>query len=104
MPEVPSRNRFNNRNIGTCAGEGMMIVMRCNGCRREVRYWASDLLLVLDFFHEAHVPPWPCSRCRTIEYMKMRWVLPSAADLQAGIVVRRPVQQVTKWIWRNEKT
>lgn len=104
MPATPSTNKFNNRSIGQCAGEGMMIVMRCNGCRREVRYWAKDLLLVLDFFHEAHVPPWPCSRCRTAEYMRMWWVLPSAADLQAGITVRRPVKQVTKWLWRDEKT
>lgn len=34
----------------------------------------------------------------------MRWTLPSAEQLQAGIAVRRLVGQVTKWVWRGEKT
>lgn len=104
MPDVPSRNAFNNRSIGTCARDRMMIVMRCNRCRREVRYWAVDLIQVVGYWHQAHVPPWPCSRCRSVEYMRMWWILPSASDLQAGITVRRPVKQVTRWVWRDEKT
>lgn len=80
------------------------MIMRCNRCRREVNFWAEDLLKVLDYWHEAHVPSWPFSRCRTKEYMVMRWKLPTAGELQAGILVRRPVGQVTKWVWKNEMT
>jgi hypothetical protein len=104
MPAVPSTNPAKNRNLGDCAREGTMITMRCNGCRRQVNFWATDLVAVLGPNHQAHVPPWPCTRCRTIEYVVMRSTYPSAADLQAGITVRRPVRQIVKWLWRDERT
>lgn len=104
MPAVPSTNKFANRQIRHCAREGAMMVMRCNSCRRTVHYWAADLLQVIDDpFHEAHVPIWPCARCGTIEYMVMRWMLPTAQELEDGITVRRPVKKITKWIWKNER-
>lgn len=80
----------------------MLIVMRCTRCRRKVSYWAEDLVRVVGYWHEAHVPPWPCGRCRTREYMVMRWRIPSTSELQARIVVRRPVKQITKWVWQDE--
>ncbi|SEN42421.1 hypothetical protein SAMN04489859_1006150 [Paracoccus alcaliphilus] len=81
-----------------------MIVMRCNGCRRQVNYWASDLVKVApNPDHQAHIPLWPCSRCRTKEYMVMRWHYPMAAELVEGLTVRRPVRKVERWIWRDEK-
>lgn len=104
MPAVPSRNKFANRSLRDCAHDGMLMVMRCNRCRRQVNYWASDLVKVIeDPFHEAHVPPWGCKRCGTSEYMVMRWRLPSAEELAEGLIVRRPVKRVVRWIWRNEK-
>lgn len=82
----------------------MLIVMRCNGCKRTARFWASDLAKVVGIWHEVHVPPWQCSRCGTMEYMQAWWEVPSAATLQEGLTIRRPVEQVTRWIWRNERT
>ena len=81
----------------------MLIVMLCNGCRRSVNYWAEDLLLVLDPYHEAHVPPWQCGRCKTIEYMQMRWKRPYPDELAKGLTVRRPVKKGERWIWRDER-
>ncbi|MBK4216146.1 hypothetical protein JJJ17_09430 [Paracoccus caeni] len=104
MPAVPSNNRGVNRNIMNCAADGMLIVMRCNGCRRQVNYWASDLAKVIeDPFHDAHIPPWGCARCRTSEYMVMRWKIPMAHEMVEGLTVRRPVRKITKWIWKDER-
>lgn len=104
MPAVPSSNKFRNRSIADCARDGMLLVMRCNACRRQVNYWASDLVTVTgDPRHEAHVPPWGCARCGTKEYMVMRWRIPSAEEMVTGLTIRRPVRKIEKWIWRNEK-
>ena len=104
MPSVPSRNKFANRRLRDAASEGMLLTVRCNGCRRQVHYLAADLVQVLGWDHEAHVPPpWPCSRCRTSEYLSMRSWLPAASQMAEGITVRRPVGQVTRWKWRDEK-
>lgn len=104
MPDLPSRNSFRNRTLSHCAAEGMLVVMRCNHCRRTVQYWASDLIIVLGAAHQAHVPPWSCSKCRTKEYVVMRWRVPSAQEIGSGLTVRRPIQKVEKWIWRDERT
>lgn len=104
MPSIPSTNRFANRSIRDCARDHMLMVMRCDLCGRTVNYWAEDLAKVIDDpFHEAHVPPWGCGQCGTIDYMSIRWHLPSAQELAAGLTVRRPVRQVVKWIWRDER-
>lgn len=81
----------------------MLIEVSCNACRRRVNYWAADLVDVLGPDHEVHRPPFPCSKCRTIEYLNVRWHVPSSSELEAGLTVRRPVKQVVKWIWRNER-
>lgn len=104
MPAVPSSNKFANRSISDCARDHMLITMRCNSCRRQVVFWAEDLDRVLEGkFHEAHKPIWPCSKCRTIEYMQMGWSVPAASEIAAGLTVRRPVRKITKWIWRDER-
>lgn len=103
MPETPSRNPANNRSLRHCAEEGLLITMVCHRCRRKVRYLAIDLCKVLSPFHQAHEPPWPCGRCGTMEYMQVRWELPPASDRAAGLTVRRPVRQIAKWIWRDER-
>lgn len=103
MPAIPSSNKFRNRMVYHCAADRMLMTVYCGGCRRRVHYWASDLMQVLDRFHEAHDPPWPCSRCRSREYLAMTWHVPSAAELANGLTVRRPVKKIEKWIWRNER-
>lgn len=82
----------------------MMLVVQCRKCSRTVRFWARDLALVLDPDHDAHLAPFPCSRCRTKANLDIQWIVPNAAELQTGLTVRRPVKQVVRWIWRDERT
>lgn len=84
------------------AHDGMLITMRCNACRRVTHFWAADLVQVLGDDHQVHIPPWPCSRCRTREYIDMSWTV-ATADRLNGLTVRRPVSKVERWIWRDEK-
>lgn len=84
------------------AADGMIITVYCGLCRRRANYWASDLLQVVGPLHQVHLPMWPCSRCKTKDYIDMTWKVVAPGDLQ-GMIVRRPVQAVTRWIWRNEK-
>jgi len=79
-----------------------MLTMRCGLCRRSVNYWASDLVKVVGPHHEVHVPPFPCSKCRTREYIRIEWRVPPASALN-DLTVRRPVKQITKWIWADER-
>ncbi|MCV2887029.1 hypothetical protein [Ruegeria aquimaris] len=79
----------------------MLITVRCPMCRRTVNFWAADLIKVLGPDHELQNPPFPCSRCKNNE-VDVRWTIPAASDLER-LTVRRPVRQIVKWIWRDEK-
>lgn len=98
----PSANPWKNRQMHHAASEGMIITMHCSLCRRDVHYWASDLVKVLGPNHQVHVPPWPCGKCKRIDFVQMRWQV-ATMQLLEGLIVRRPVRQVTKWLWRNER-
>jgi hypothetical protein len=98
----PSSCRYRNRLMRDAAREDQLIGVRCNVCRRSVNYWANDLVKVVGPNHEVHVPPFPCSKCRTSEYLNVTCEVPSASKLQS-LTVRRPVKKITKWIWRNER-
>jgi hypothetical protein len=103
MPEAhPSANPAKNRKMHHAAADGMIITMRCSLCRRDVHYWAADLVKVLGPNHQVHVPPWPCSKCRRIDFVQMRWQV-ATKQLLDGLTVRRPVRQITKWLWRDER-
>lgn len=104
MPAArPSANRFKNRLMQDAAKDRMLITVRCNRCRRQTHYWAADLIEVLGWNHEVHVPPWPCSKCRSSELVDVRWQIPSAEMLAAGLTIRRPVKKIEKWLWRDER-
>jgi hypothetical protein len=54
------------------AAAGQLIIVRCVSCRRTVRYLAADLLALLrEPWRDAYAPPFPCSKCRTTEYIKV---------------------------------
>ncbi len=103
MPaKAPSGNPFRNPRLAEQARSGMLLTVKCTGCGRFARFWAKDLVEVLGPDHQAHIPPFPCARCRTKEWINWSWSVPSAPELAAGLTVRRPVRKVTRWIWRNE--
>lgn len=85
------------------ARAGMLLTLTCRLCRRRVNFWAADLIKVLPPFHLAHIPPFGCSRCGTSEHVDYEWTIPNAAQLAAGLTVRRPVRQVLRWIWADER-
>lgn len=102
MPaKPPSTHRYRNRLLRDAAADGMLITLRCGMCGARANFWAADLVRVLGWDHELHLPPFPCSRCRTAEYVSVRASLPSAGERQS-LTVRRPVRQVVRWIWRDE--
>lgn len=98
----PSANPFRARRMIDAAGDHMLITLRCNLCRRTFHFWAEDLVKVVGADHLAHQAPFPCGRCKSWEYIDVRCWVP-AADALNGLTVRRPVRQIVRWVWRNEK-
>lgn len=74
----------------------------CGLCKVTATYWAHDLMRVVGPHHIVHTPPFACSRCGTMEFVNVKTTVPPTSEL-SKIIVRRPVKQVTKWIWRNEQ-
>ncbi|AGT07919.1 hypothetical protein [Paracoccus aminophilus] len=97
----PSANPWNNPMMWEAARENLLIRLRCNGCRRSVYYWAADLVKVVGPYHQVHVPPWRCSRCKSAEFVEVHATYPHA-ELLGKVTIRRPVKEITRWIWRNE--
>jgi hypothetical protein len=52
--------------------------------------------------HEADLPPFPCSRCGTAEYVRVKFHHPSAGDY-GHLVVRRPAGIRRTQTWRSVK-
>lgn len=103
MPErYPHTNRAKNTTLGQAAAKGMVISLSCAVCRRVVHFWAADLVKTLPPTHQVHVPPFACSKCGTKDYINVTWEIPNASRLTT-LTVRRPVRQITRWLWRNEK-
>lgn len=96
----PPANPFRAQRLAQAAMMGMLITVRCPGCNRKVHYWAADLLQVLGD-RRLNEPPFPCSRCNSRE-LDVRWRIPAPSEL-TDLTIRRPIRQVVRWIWRNEK-
>lgn len=96
-----SANPYRCPHLKDAASMGMLISVRCPLCRRTVNYWAADLVRVLGRNYPLHRAPFPCSRCKTSE-LYVSWKVPGPADLN-DLTVRRPVRQVVRWIWRDER-
>lgn len=82
------------------ARDGQVATIRCNLCHRKAHYLAEDLARVIGPKAPVHIPPFPCSRCRTVEYIDIRLHIPSAAE-SLTLQVRRPVERLERWRWRT---
>jgi len=83
------------------AEANQLIVVRCAGCRRMVRYLASDLLALLgDPWRDAYAPPFPCSNLA--EYLRVRMHSPMPGDY-GHLVVRRPGAVRRTQTWKTVK-
>lgn len=99
MPEShrPSRNT---RTWRDAAADRQVALIRCSLCNRQAHYLPEDLALVCGEKAPANVPPFPCSTCRTAEYMRVTLTIPRAEEALT-LEVRRPVRQVVKWVWKT---
>ena len=102
MPE-PSRHHNSHPakppyRLADAARQGMLVVVKCNLCRRCVHYLAADLVEVLPGDRPALAPLGRCSACRTAEYMRVTLRQPHAGDV-GQLVVRRPgkARVVREW-------
>ncbi len=85
------------------AEANQLIVVRCRGCRRMVRYLAADLLALLrEPSRDAYAPPFPCSKCGTADHMRVSMHSPMIGDYGA-LVVRRPGPVKRTQTWRTVK-
>jgi hypothetical protein len=96
LPPITSHPSKAPRTLRQAAEDGMVVELRCNLCRRRVTYLAHDLLRVCSPDHPVHVPPFPCGRCRTTEYVSTRCRIPLLEEY-GKLAIRRPLRQVWKW-------
>lgn len=82
------------------ARAGQIVDIRCNGCHRSNVYLAEDLSRVCGSKQPVHIPPFPCARCATTEFMDLRLRVPNAEE-SLTLMVRRPVKPVQRWIWQT---
>lgn len=101
MPETYPKVRYHPSKppyrLCDAAKSGQLVVVTCALCKRCVHYLAADLVEIGLGDRPALVPFWPCSRCRTAEFVSVKVRLPAPGDL--GVLkVRRPARlQVVKW-------
>lgn len=86
--------------IADAAKEGILVVVKCNGCHRGATYLASDLVDVVGGQWPAHEAPFDCGRCRSREWVKV--TLRSIHPGDAGrLVVRRPGEPRMVRDWKD---
>ena len=86
--------------LGQAADDGMLLVVRCNGCRRTLHFLASDLIELLGREPPAEDPPFACARCGNDHLMQVRLRSPEAGDY-GHLWVRRPGEIVHVQKWRS---
>lgn len=99
MPEShrPPRNP---RTWVDAAVDRQVVLIRFSLCGWRAYYLPEDLAKVCGERAPAHVPPCGCSKCRTIEYMSVTLTIPPAEEAMR-LRARRPVRQVTRWVWQT---
>lgn len=86
--------------LGQAADDGLLLVVRCNGCRRTLHFLPSDLADLLGRDRPADEPPFACTRCETRAMMRVSLRLPEAGDY-GHLLVRRPAEIVEIQKWRT---
>jgi hypothetical protein len=86
--------------MAEAAQQGQLVMLHCGLCHRRTNYLANDLVEVVGGDHPAQLPPFPCSRCRTTEWVqvKLRRVQPEDVG---KLVVRRPGAAKVVRVWKS---
>lgn len=88
--------------LGQAAANGLLLVARCNMCRRARAYLAADLLQIYDretFLDDLFGGC--CPRCGRSDFWRVRQRYPSNSDV-GMLVVRRLAGTRTTTLWRDE--
>ncbi|MEJ6396035.1 hypothetical protein V8J82_22460 [Gymnodinialimonas sp. 2305UL16-5] len=85
------------RTLGDAARDGQLVTLRCNLCRRQITFLASDLADVFGHKHPIHVAPCECKQCGKYEYVRIRVRSPGAEDFGRLKVWRMKTEPLTRW-------
>ena len=103
MPEsYQSHYPGNTYTLAQAAIDGHLMLVRCNLCRRMVRYLARDLEAILDPRRDALDPPFPCSKCGRTDDVKVKLHLPETGDY-GHLTIRRPAGIKHTQLWKTVK-
>jgi hypothetical protein len=84
------------------ADQDRIMMVRCGGCRKTVRYLIDDLVAVLGGDWDANVPPFACGTCKSRHWMGVKLGFVTKTDV--GIMeVRRPWKVITIQKWKTVK-
>lgn len=86
--------------LAQAAENGQLIKVRCGCCSRTVHFLAKDLAELLGGSRPALAVPFPCSRCKTDDYMRVEYITPRPGDVGC-IAVRRPGPLKVIQTWRT---
>jgi len=80
------------------ARDGLLLEIRCHGCRRTHYFLASDMAALYGGDQPAWMPPMECSRCGTREMMRVNFRSPRDGDY-GNLDIRRPgpVKHIQTW-------
>ena len=88
--------------LGQAADVGNMLQVRCLVCLRPAQvFLARDLEHLLGDHADANAPPFPCSKCRSLEFVQVKLRTPFDADV-GKLIIRRLVRIDKVARWRNE--
>ena len=102
MSNSPPSSMFYRPRIGQAAAKGLLVVCKCNLCRRAQAYLATDLLRIyaaetfLDDLFGGQ-----CPRCGKSDFWRVRQRHPSNDDV-GYLVVRRLAGVRETHLWRDE--
>lgn len=88
--------------VGQAADDGLLLVVRCNGCHRTLHFIAADLVPFVGRNWPADDPPFDCARCGNSNLMRVTLRSPEGGDY-GHLWVRRPAEIVEIQKWRTVK-
>ncbi|WP_092423562.1 hypothetical protein [Devosia crocina] len=98
---TPSRRRLDAVRLKHLAEDGWVLIYRCNYCRNETAFLASDVVDIWGPEMKAFEPPQRCGRCRVSGYMRVQHYFPTSIDV-GKLRLRRPAGKRSVQVWKWE--
>lgn len=98
MSMTPSRRRLEAYRLKHAAEEGRVIIYRCNACKNETAFLATDVVEIWGPEMQVYAPPPRCGRCKVSGRMSVSFYIPTRLDI--GVLrLRRPAGRRQLWAW-----